>query len=90
MLDQAVDWLGRPGTAVIELAPDQASAAAEVAGRLGFDDVRVEPDLAGRPRALVARATPAAQATQVARSDHGKHQSPVARLTRRLGRRSCP
>ena len=67
VLHQAMDWLGRPGTAVIELAPHQASAAAELAGRLGFDDVRVEPDLAGRPRAVVARATPAAQATQVAR-----------------------
>ena len=49
VLRQAMDWLGRPGTAVIELAPHQASAAAELAGRLGFDDVRVEPDLAGRP-----------------------------------------
>ena len=56
VLEQAMDWLGRPGTAVIELAPHQASAAAELAGRLGFDEVRVEPDLAGRPRALVARA----------------------------------
>ena len=55
VLDQAMNWLGRPGTAVIELAPHQASAAAEVAVRLGFDDVRVEPDLAGRPRSLVAR-----------------------------------
>jgi release factor glutamine methyltransferase len=67
VLRQAVDWLGRPGTAVIELAPHQASAAAELAGRLGFDDVRVEPDLAGRPRAVVARATQAARVARVAR-----------------------
>jgi release factor glutamine methyltransferase len=56
VLGQARAWLGRPGTAVIELAPQQAGAAAELARRLGYDDVRVEPDLAGRPRALVARA----------------------------------
>jgi len=35
--------------------PQQAGAATELARRLGYD-VRVEPDLAGRPRALVARA----------------------------------
>ena len=56
VLHQAMDWMGRSGTAVIELAPQQAGAAAELARRLGYDDVRVEPDLAGRPRALVARA----------------------------------
>jgi len=55
VLEQAARWLGRPGTAVIELAPHQAAAAADLARRRGYDDVRVEPDLAGRPRALVAR-----------------------------------
>jgi release factor glutamine methyltransferase len=55
VLGQAAHWLGRPGTAVVELAPHQAAAAADLARRLGYDDVRVEPDLAGRPRALVAR-----------------------------------
>jgi len=40
---------------VIELAPHQAAAASALALRLGYDDVRVEPDLAGRRRALVAR-----------------------------------
>jgi release factor glutamine methyltransferase len=55
VLDQATDWLGRPGAAVIELAPHQAAAASALALRLGYDDVRVEPDLAGRRRALVAR-----------------------------------
>jgi len=59
VLAQSREWLGRPGTAVIELAPHQAGAAAELARRLGYQDVRVEPDLAGRPRALVARAAPA-------------------------------
>ena len=55
VLEQAARWLGRPGTAVIELAPHQAAAAADLARRRGYDDVRVEPDLAGRPRSLVAR-----------------------------------
>jgi release factor glutamine methyltransferase len=55
VLQQAGVWLGRPGAAVIELAPHQAAAAQERARQLGYDEVRVEPDLAGRPRALVAR-----------------------------------
>jgi len=55
VLVQSRQWLARPGTAVVELAPHQAGAAEELARRLGFDDVRVEPDLARRPRALVAR-----------------------------------
>ena len=60
VLVQSSDWLARPGTAVVELAPHQAGAAAALARRLGYDDVRVAPDLARRPRALVARlASPA-------------------------------
>jgi len=55
VLVQARQWLARPGTAVVELAPHQAGAGEGLARRLGFDDVRVEPDLARRPRALVAR-----------------------------------
>ena len=55
VLVEAWHWLARPGTAVVELAPHQAAPAVELARRLGFDDVRVEPDLARRPRALVAR-----------------------------------
>jgi len=57
LLVQALEWLARPGTAVIELAPHQAGAGVALARRLGFDDVRVESDLARRPRALVARLT---------------------------------
>jgi release factor glutamine methyltransferase len=56
VLSQSWLWLGRPGTAVIEVAPHQAAAATAAARAAGFTDVRVEPDLAGRPRALVARA----------------------------------
>jgi release factor glutamine methyltransferase len=55
LLLQSLVWLGRPGTVVMELAPHQADAATTLAGRLGYGDVRVEPDLARRPRALVAR-----------------------------------
>ncbi len=49
-------WLRRPGAVVVELAPHQADAAARLARGLGYSDVRVEPDLAGRARVLVARA----------------------------------
>ncbi len=55
VLEQSWNWLARPGTAVVELAPHQAGPATALALRLGYDDVRVEPDLARRPRALVAR-----------------------------------
>ncbi len=48
-------WLTRPGAVVVELAPHQAGAAVELARGLGYADVRVEPDLAGRSRTLVAR-----------------------------------
>jgi release factor glutamine methyltransferase len=47
-------WLSGDGTLVVELAPHQAQAATAMARRGGFVDVRVEPDLAGRPRVLVA------------------------------------
>lgn len=51
----APSWLGRPGTLVVELAPHQAAAASGLAERAGFDEIRIEKDLAGRDRALVAR-----------------------------------
>jgi len=55
VLVQSLEWLRRPGAVVIELAPHQADAAAALARQLRYQGVRVEPDLAGRPRALVAR-----------------------------------
>lgn len=55
VLEEARRWLGGPGAVVIELAPAQADVAVDRALQLGYDEVRVEPDLAGRPRALVAR-----------------------------------
>ena len=48
-------WLCRPGALVIELAPSQGDVAVELARAAGFDDAEVADDLAGRPRALVAR-----------------------------------
>jgi release factor glutamine methyltransferase len=55
VLEEARRWLGGPGAVVIELAPAQAGAAVDRAVQLGYHEVRVESDLAGRPRALVAR-----------------------------------
>lgn len=55
ILAGAPEWLRRPGVVVIELAPHQVEAAGTLAKELGFVDVDVRPDLAGRPRALVGR-----------------------------------
>jgi len=55
VVEHAPRWLGRPGVLVVELAPDQAEVVADAARSVGFTDVRVELDLTGRPRAVVAR-----------------------------------
>jgi len=55
VLVAAPTWLDRPGSAVVEMAPHQAAAALALAERAGCDEAWVEPDLAGRDRALVAR-----------------------------------
>ena len=55
ILAEAPAWLRRPGLAVVEIAPHQAERAVALAVAAGFGEARVEPDLAGRPRALVAR-----------------------------------
>lgn len=55
ILSGAPEWLARPGTAVIEIAPGQQTSAEWAAGRWGAAEARVLTDLAGRPRALVAR-----------------------------------
>jgi release factor glutamine methyltransferase len=51
----APGWLRRPGTLVVEIAPDQAEASVEAARRAGSAQVTTARDLAGRTRALVAR-----------------------------------
>jgi len=48
-------WLGRPGVLVVEIAPAQAEAARRCGEHAGCSEVTVLDDLAGRPRALVAR-----------------------------------
>ena len=55
VLVAAREWLAPGGSVVVEMAPLQAGPARELASRLGYPHVRVEPDLAGRPRAVVAR-----------------------------------
>jgi release factor glutamine methyltransferase len=55
IVDGAPAWLRRPGVVVIEVAPHQAAAAVSHARDVGFVDVRVERDLAGLDRVLVAR-----------------------------------
>jgi release factor glutamine methyltransferase len=55
VLVESLAWLRRPGAVVVELAPHQAPAAARLARSIGYAEVRVVPDLAGRDRALVAR-----------------------------------
>lgn len=47
-------WLAPGGTVVIEHAPGQAEAVRGLAQAAGLADARTEPDLTGRPRALVA------------------------------------
>jgi release factor glutamine methyltransferase len=54
VLRQARAWLRCPGAVVIEIAPHQAQAATALAAGLGYTETRVEQDLTGRPRALVA------------------------------------
>jgi release factor glutamine methyltransferase len=51
----APEWLEPGGALVLELAPHQAGAGSAVARAAGLVDVTVRDDLAGRPRALVAR-----------------------------------
>jgi release factor glutamine methyltransferase len=55
VLAQSRDWLREAGAVVVELAPHQADAAVTLARRLGFAEALVMPDLAGLPRALLAR-----------------------------------
>jgi release factor glutamine methyltransferase len=55
VLEEGLLWLRLPGVIVVELAPHQAPAAERCALQLGYEQVRIEPDLAMRPRTLVAR-----------------------------------
>ncbi|MGH9273029.1 MAG: peptide chain release factor N(5)-glutamine methyltransferase [Acidimicrobiales bacterium] len=49
-------WLAPGGVLVAEIGETQGAAVVELAKAAGLTDVRIVPDLAGRDRALVARA----------------------------------
>lgn len=51
----AGDWLTGHGALVVELSPSQAGAALRLARDCGYRTCRIESDLAGRDRMLVAR-----------------------------------
>ena len=53
---EALAWLAPSGALVVELAPSQAEAAVALALAAGFASAEWRPDLAGRPRMLVAHA----------------------------------
>jgi release factor glutamine methyltransferase len=57
---EAPRWLAPAGVLVVEVAPHHAAAVVGLARAAGFASAEVHPDLAGRPRALVARMLPAA------------------------------
>jgi release factor glutamine methyltransferase len=51
----ALDVLERRGALVLEVGDGQAEASAALLGVLGYDDVRVTPDLSGRDRVVEGR-----------------------------------
>jgi release factor glutamine methyltransferase len=51
----ARDWLAPGGALVVEIGETQVDAVCALAAAAGLTDVRIEADLAARPRALVAR-----------------------------------
>ncbi|MDP1821366.1 MAG: peptide chain release factor N(5)-glutamine methyltransferase [Acidimicrobiales bacterium] len=55
IVSEAPEWLATDGALVLEIGETQGAAAAALARAAGFADVDVRPDLAGRPRAVVAR-----------------------------------
>lgn len=54
VIDGAAAWLRPGGALVVEMAPHQTGPMAERARRAGFTPVRVEQDLTGRDRAVIA------------------------------------
>jgi release factor glutamine methyltransferase len=55
ILEDAGPWLAPGSALVMEIAPHQSGRARAAATAAGFRQVRVEPDLTGRDRALVGR-----------------------------------
>ena len=58
ILAQAPQWLNEGGSIVLELGASQGRALVEMAQGAGFEDVRLEQDLAGLDRVLVANLSP--------------------------------
>lgn len=56
LVPEALGWLAPGASLVVELAPDQADHAVELAHRSGYEGARARSDLSGRLRMLVARA----------------------------------
>jgi release factor glutamine methyltransferase len=57
LVRDAARWLGPGGALVLEIGTSQARAVTELAASAGLIEIRVEPDLAGHDRTLVARRT---------------------------------
>lgn len=55
ILDRARQWLRPSGAVVLEMAPHQVGCLVRWSLRLGWRDLAVHADLAGRPRVLVAQ-----------------------------------
>lgn len=58
LITTAPAWLCPGGALVLEMAPHQAGCLSGIARRVGFAEVEVVPDLAGKARGLVARGAP--------------------------------
>lgn len=52
---EAGEWLARPGLLALEVGSDQTEAVTDLCWSAGAADVSTHHDLAGRPRAVVAR-----------------------------------
>lgn len=55
IVGEAPRWLAADGVLVVEIGETQGDAVLALAAAAGLDDASIEPDLAGRPRALVAQ-----------------------------------
>lgn len=82
ILEGSRAWLAAGGAVVVELASHQGAAMAEEASRVGFAEVEVLRDLAGRDRILVARVSASASASASA--------SPSPRATPRVSASASP
>jgi release factor glutamine methyltransferase len=63
IVGDATEWMAPGGALVMEIGETQADAAVELAASAGLTAVDVRPDLAGKPRVLLARWSAAAEET---------------------------